>query len=189
MESAARPPSMAPAAFVYAAFAVVVLAALPHLATPLDAFRAAHAGRVLLGQDPVQGLLWGLGLGAVLTALSQGIGRATPWGRRLNRLLARHLAGLHPVDAVLLAGLSALAEELVFRSVLLPYTGLVASSALFGAAHLVPRSGLWPWAAWAAGAGLALGGVALATDGILAPLVAHFTVNAVGLLQFAAIRR
>lgn len=189
MENAARPAPLTPAAFAYAGTCVLVLALLPLLEAPREAFGAPHAGRVLLGRDPVPGLLWGLGLGAVLAAAGQAMTRWTPWGRKLSRLLSRLVGGLHPADALLLAALSGLAEELLFRGVLLPYLGLLASSALFGAAHLVPRQGLWPWSVWAAVAGLALGVLAQATGGLLAPAVAHVAVNAVGLVLLAGRRR
>lgn len=177
-----RPSPLTAAAFAYAGACLLALAVLPYLEAPLETFRAAHHGGVLGGRDPVQGVLWGLGLGAGLAAASQAVTRWTQWGRRLTRLLSRLVVGLHPADAVLLAALSAVAEEIVFRGLLLPYAGLAVSSLAFGAAHMVPRQGLWPWSLWAAAAGFALGWVALATGGLLAPIAAHFAVNAVGLL-------
>ncbi|GAB4272942.1 MAG: hypothetical protein Kow0092_28180 [Deferrisomatales bacterium] len=182
MESSVGSSPLTPAAFAYAGTCVLALALLPHMETPLEVFGASHPGQVFLGRDPVEGLLWGVGLGALLALAGQAATRWTAWGRRLTRLLQRIVGPLHPVDAVLLAGLSSLAEELVFRGVLLPYLGLWISSALFGLAHLIPRDGLWPWSLWAVSAGLLLGWSATATGGLLAPIAAHFTVNAVGLL-------
>ncbi|MDW7710672.1 MAG: CPBP family intramembrane glutamic endopeptidase [Deferrisomatales bacterium] len=185
METPPRPSPLTAAAFAYAGTTVLALAVLPHLETPLETFGAAHAGALLLGREPLQGLLWGLALGGALAAAGQGIIRWTAWGRRLSRILSRIVGSLHPADALLLAGLSALAEEILFRGLLLPYAGLLASSLAFGAAHLIPRQGLWPWSLWAAGAGLALGWITLATGGLLAAISAHFAVNAVGLLLLA----
>ena len=185
LENNPRFPSLAPAAFAYAGVSIIVLALLPRLESPTAVFRAPNAGMLLLGRDPVQGLLWGLGLGVALTSAGQAFTRWTPWGRRFVRLLIRMISPLHPLDALLLAGLSSLGEELVFRGLALPYLGLTASSVLFGLAHLIPRDGLWPWSLWAAAAGGALGWVALATGGLLAPLSAHFLINAVGLLLVA----
>lgn len=190
---AARPPvesttthnTLTPAAVAYAAVCVATLAALPHLQGPLGTFAASHYGQVLLGRDPLQGILWGLGAGGALAAAGRGFTRWTVWGRRLDRLLVRLLGGLHPADALLLAALSSLAEELVFRGLLLPYAGLAVSSGAFGLAHLVPRRGLWPWSVWAVMAGFGLGWLALASGGLLAPIAAHFLVNAVGLLALA----
>lgn len=185
MEQSASATSLTPAVFVYATTCVAALVALPHLQGPLDTFAAIHSGQVLLGLDPLQGLLWGLGTGAILAGAGQGFTRWTAWGRRLDRLLKRLLGGLHPTDAVLLAALSSLAEELVFRGLLLPYAGLAVSAGAFGLAHLVPRRGLWPWSVWAVAAGFGLGWLALASGGLLAPITAHFLVNAVGLLMIS----
>ncbi len=183
VEQTAEPRSpLTAVAFAYAGTAAVALLVLPHLRSPLERFAAPHHGAVVLGWDPGRGLLWGVGVGAALAAAGQAATRFTAWGRRLQAVIGRLVGGIHPADAVLLAALSAAAEELVFRGMLLPYVGLWVSSALFGLAHLVPREGLWPWSAWTAGAGLVLGWVALRTGGLLAPMIAHFLVNAVGLL-------
>ena len=169
-------------AFAYAGTAAVALLVFPHLRAPLDRFGAPYHGAVVLGWDPGRGLLWGLGVGGMLAGAGQAVTRLTVWGRRLQAVIGRLVGGIHPADAVLLAALSAAAEELVFRGMLLPYLGLWVSSLLFGLAHLVPREGLWPWSAWTAGAGVVLGWTALGTGGLLAPITAHFVVNAVGLL-------
>jgi membrane protease YdiL (CAAX protease family) len=88
---------------------------------------------------------------------------------------------LHPLDALLLALLSSFGEELIFRGVLLPYAGLYGSSFIFGLLHLVPRKRMWVWSVWAVAAGLALGWLAVSTGGLMAPTLAHFGVNFVGL--------
>jgi uncharacterized protein len=188
----ARTPFSSPlssVAFVYAGACIVTLAILPHLQGPLRTYDAAHHGGALLGKEPLEGLFWGLGAGGALAAAGQAVTRWTAWGRRFERLLARLMQPLHVGDALLLALLSGLAEELVFRGLALPYLGLVASSLLFGIAHLIPRRGLWPWSVWAAGAGGVLGWTALETGGLLAPIVAHVLVNALGLLLLAGGRK
>lgn len=185
MDEAARTSPSTHAAFAYAGASVLALAALARLEGPVRAFGAPHAGALLLGRDPLQGLLWGLAAGAALTAAGQALTRWTAWGRRLARLLTRALGSLGAAEAVGLAALSSLGEELLFRGLALPYLGLASSSALFGASHLMPRRGLWPWALWAGAAGLALGGLAQATGGLLAPLTAHFVINGIGLLLLA----
>ena len=185
METAPEHSPLGPAAFAYAIAAVLALIVFSQVTAPLEVYESSHAGAALVGRDPLQGIFWGIGLGALLTASSQAASRWTLWGRRLSRLLSRLVGALHPADALLLAGLSSLAEELVFRGLVLPYLGLLGSSALFGLAHVVPRRGLWPWVLWAFGAGLCLGWLALETGGLLAPILAHFTVNAVGLLLLA----
>lgn len=182
METQLRTSPLAYAALVYAAVAAGILILLPHLETPLRAFGAAHAGALFLGHSPLRALLLGAGLGAALAGCGELITRRSAWGRRLVQVLKQYVGGLHPADALLLAALSSLAEELMFRGLLLPYTGVALSSILFGAAHFVPREGLWPWSVWATGAGALFAWSALLTGGLLAPLSAHFAVNAIGLL-------
>ncbi|HUU36549.1 MAG TPA: CPBP family intramembrane glutamic endopeptidase, partial [Vicinamibacterales bacterium] len=63
-------------------------------------------------------------------------------------------------------------EELFFRGWLQPVFGLTAASVAFGLAH-VAGSRMLAFGVWAAGMGVVMGGLALATGGILAPVTAH----------------
>lgn len=189
MENSVSPSSLTLAAFAYAGACLVCLLALGRIEEPLRVYGAAHSGALLLGRDPAQGLLWGVGLGSAAAALGEVVSRWTPWGRLFSRLIERILGTPHPVDAILLAILSGFGEELIFRGIALPYLGLYASACLFGIAHVIPRKGLWPFALWAGANGLALGWLAVATGGLLAPGVAHVLVNAVGLLQLSLRKR
>lgn len=76
-------------------------------------------------------------------------------------------------------------EEWLFRGVLQPMTGLAIASVLFGLAHIGNRSML-AFGVWATGMGLLLGALALATDGLIAPIVAHGVYD---MLALAYIRR
>jgi membrane protease YdiL (CAAX protease family) len=173
---------MGRAAIAYALMTAVCLVLLGRLETPFATYHAATHGQILLGVDLELGLKLGFGVGIALSVLSELLTRFTRWGRMVLRVLKRVVGDLHPLDALLLAALSALGEEFLFRGLALPYFGLVASSLIFGIVHLIPRKGLWVWAVWATGAGFALGGLALHTGGLLASVCAHFTINAVGLL-------
>jgi hypothetical protein len=73
LNKSVQPPRLAPAAFVYAGAFILALGALPHLGAPVTAYRAPHAGALLLGRDPLQGLLWGLVLGGALAAAGQAV--------------------------------------------------------------------------------------------------------------------
>ncbi|NTU59459.1 MAG: CPBP family intramembrane metalloprotease [Deltaproteobacteria bacterium] len=185
MENPAPPSPLTPAAFAYTGACAISLVLLGRLAEPLRVYGAAHGGALLGGRDPVQGLLWGIAAGAAAAALGEAVSRWTSWGRLFSRLMEKLLGTVHPADALLLALLSGFGEELLFRGLALPYLGLYASSALFGLAHVIPRRGLWPLALWAGANGLALGWLAQATGGLLAPTAAHVLVNAAGLLQLA----
>ena len=80
--------------------------------------------------------------------------------------------GLHPVGAIVIGAAAGIGEEWLFRGVLQPVVGLAASSLLFGAAH-VGGLRMLPFGVWATGMGLVMGALALATGGLIAPIVAH----------------
>jgi membrane protease YdiL (CAAX protease family) len=83
--------------------------------------------------------------------------------------------------ACIVGGLVAgLGEEPLFRGVLLPLLsslspaiGLLATAALFGAAHFI-RPSLWLLAVWAAWQGILLGAVYTLTGSLAAVMLAHF---------------
>jgi membrane protease YdiL (CAAX protease family) len=80
--------------------------------------------------------------------------------------------GMHPLGVIVLGAAAGVGEEWLFRGVVQPLTGLVVSSILFGAAHV----GSWrmlPFGVWATGMGVIMGALAIATGGLVAPMVAH----------------
>jgi membrane protease YdiL (CAAX protease family) len=80
--------------------------------------------------------------------------------------------GLHPLGVVAIGAAAGVGEEWLFRGVLQPLVGLVASSVLFGVAH-VGGSRMLPFGVWATVMGLVMGGLAVSTGGLIAPIVAH----------------
>jgi uncharacterized protein len=82
---------------------------------------------------------------------------------------------------LLVAGLSSLGEELLFRGLLVPALGIVASAVLFGLAHQIKGPSRWVWVGWAAAVGGALGLIFALTGSLVGPLIAHAVVNAVNL--------
>jgi membrane protease YdiL (CAAX protease family) len=149
-------------------------------------WREAVLGRSLLLASPVDHVRWahdaGLGLlaGVVVIAISELLSRSTRFGRELAQALAQ-LVGA----CLLLAAASGIGEEAFFRGALQPHLGLLATSILFALAHLVPRRELLPWCAFSFGAGLLLGALYAVTGNLVAPIVTHFTVNAVNLRRLA----
>lgn len=127
------------------------------------------------------------GLGLVLAGgtllLTRALVRRSGWARALHLELrpSVHAAG----DAALaLRGVgSAVAEELVFRALLVPLVGLWVASVAFGAVHLLHGGGrsARSWAASAAVMGLLFGTLYLATGSLLGPIVAHATINVANL--------
>ncbi len=103
------------------------------------------------------------------------------------------LKPLFTVDCLWIGLLPGMSEELLFRGVMLPAlglnaTGLILSSSCFGIMHM-SRLSQWPYAVWACGVGLLLGGSALATGNLLIPIVAHVVTNAVSSLFWQMTRQ
>lgn len=156
----------------------------------LAALLAAWTGHSLLFASPEQaaaGVEWSFdpwlgALGAAgVIALSAGLTAATRWGDALSRELAQLLGPLSTRSCLLLAAASGFAEEALFRGALQPQLGLLGASLLFGLAHFVPRRELLPWTAFTLAAGFGLGALYEVTGNLVAPVVAHFGVNAVNL--------
>ena len=90
---------------------------------------------------------------------------------------------LTPSEALLVAGLSGLGEEVLFRGALLPLAGLPLTTGIFMLAHLPPERRLWPWTASAGVMGLVLGAAAQASGDLVIPVFMHAAINAVGLAR------
>jgi membrane protease YdiL (CAAX protease family) len=101
----------------------------------------------------------------------------TRWARRLHASLRGVWLGKSGLQLALVSGLAAVSEELFFRAALGPAIGFVASSALFGAAHLASRDSSLPWALWAFAMGLLFSGLYLLSGTLLAPIIAHWLIN------------
>lgn len=125
--------------------------------------------------------LLGLAAAFVLARLTIRASRVlverTQWARRLHAGLRGVWLGKSGLELAVVAGLGALSEELFFRAALGPAIGFVASSALFGAAHLATRDSSLPWALWAFAMGLVFSGLYLLSGTLLAPIFAHWLIN------------
>lgn len=128
-------------------------------------------------RDPVLGLA----AGALVIWISAEVTRRTRIGQALARALGAAIGRLERRHCIALAATSAIGEEAFFRGALQPEVGLVWASIAFALAHLVPRRELLPWCAFSLAAGLLLGGLYDATGNLVAPVVAHFAINAVNL--------
>ena len=125
------------------------------------------------------------GLGFLLSLLVIGATRVVvarfSWGRRLHRDLRPMARDLSTGHIFLLAGLSSLGEELLFRGLLLPAIGVGMSAALFGLAHQIAGPSRWVWVGWAMVIGVGLGAIFTATGSLLGALLAHAIMNTVNL--------
>ena len=104
-----------------------------------------------------------------------------PGVRSVRRL---YVEGLKPVfgdlsalEITVISLAAGVGEELLFRGVLQPELGLVPASVIFGLLHM-GGSGTLAFGCWVMVIGGALGGLAVWTGGLLAPIVAHAVYDA-----------
>jgi len=133
------------------------------------------------GSAHLSSLLGGLIFGLIVVASSRFTVQRFGWARRLHLELRPFALGLDATGIVVLALLSALGEELLFRGLLQPWMGLVPQALLFGLVHQMPGPSRWIWVSWALVVGLALGALYDVTGSLLGPIVAHATVNGLNL--------
>jgi uncharacterized protein len=119
---------------------------------------------------------------AVIIALTRVAVRHFAWAQRLHSDLRPVVRDLGLGHILLVAGLSSLGEELLFRGLLVPTIGVWLSSALFGLAHQMKGPSRWVWVGWATAVGLLLGAIFAATGSLVGPLLAHALVNAANLV-------
>lgn len=130
--------------------------------------------------EPLRAALLGLALAAGAVLLSMGMERTVPGVKALSDRFATLLAGATLGDAILLAGLSSVGEELLFRGCLQEAWGFWPATVLFAVVHSGPeRVYLW-WTASALVFGLGLG-VLYENGGLLGPIAMHFGINVVNI--------
>jgi membrane protease YdiL (CAAX protease family) len=135
--------------------------------------------------DLGMGLLAALALAAVWE-LAQ---RRVPSARRLSQELAAAIGPLPVNEALALAALSGLGEELFFRGALQGSIGLWWATAIFAALHTGPGHSFRVWTLLAAAAGFGLGALVIWRQQLLAAIVAHAAFNAVGLVRLSRLAR
>lgn len=142
--------------------------------------------------DPFRDVILGLAGAAVLAAVNYLMLTRAPSNWLVDGVRAVYHEVLVPLfarfglaSAVAVGACAGLGEEWLFRGVLQPLVGWIPASIAFGAAHIGGRSML-AFGAWATGMGLALGGLAIATGGLTAPIVAHGVYD---ILALAYLRR
>ena len=118
----------------------------------------------------------GLLVGMTYVATSRWLIYSTDWGRTLEDellglLKTRERAPFR--DALT----SSAIEELAFRGILLNYVSIWLGAGLFALFHIPTRLGLIPWMLSAFGMGLVFGGLFAAGFSLIAPFMAHFTIN------------
>jgi membrane protease YdiL (CAAX protease family) len=157
----------------------------------------AAALSVALGQGPVSMPGWlgiggpaaaalvsaggGVCVGAVTVATTRVLVRRASWARALHEALRPAVNGAADGWLFALAAASAVAEELLFRGLLVPMLGVVLPSILFGLLHQVRGPARWGWMAWATLMGLLFAVLYAATGSLVGPIVAHLMINGANL--------
>jgi len=134
-------------------------------------------------------LLAGLAAGGALIGVWELATRRLTLARRLEGELGRLLGRLEPTEVVGLAVFSGFAEELFFRGAVQGSWGWLWGTLLFAVVHTGPGPAFRLWTVFAAVAGGLFGGLVLWSGNLLAPMAAHFLVNAVNLGRVSAGRR
>ncbi len=125
--------------------------------------------------------LAGIGIGLVIVALCHVGLRALNSVEIGAQGLARIIGPISTKEAIYLAAMSAVGEELLFRGALWEHLGLIGTTFLFGLVHVIPRKDLWGYPLFALVAGLLLGVLRESSGSVFPPILAHFTVNALNL--------
>jgi len=131
-------------------------------------------------------LLLGLGAGLLVLGFWGLTARFLPIARRLEEQLAAVLGPLRAADAIALAVLSGFAEELFFRGAVQGSWGWLLATLLFALLHSGPGPAFRFWTLFAAVAGGLFGALMAWRGNLLAPVVAHFLVNAVNLRRLTS---
>lgn len=119
----------------------------------------------------------GAGAGLLVVLASRLMDWAFAWARTLGDNLKRLLGELDGTRILVLAVASSIGEEMLFRGLLQPALGLHLSSLIFGLLHKGPDKTYLPWTIMAVGMGYAFGLMFFYTGSLLAPILAHFTIN------------
>lgn len=128
---------------------------------------------------------FGVAFGAFAVVCTRAVGRFG-WAQRLHVALRPVARGLSPSAIVVLAGLSALGEELLFRGLLGPLLGVLPQALVFGVAHQVPGPSRWVWVLWATVMGLAFGALFQLSGSLVGPILGHALINALNLSYLKA---
>lgn len=179
---APRPSSRRPR---YRALALLVYGGMLACAAGIAWARDESLVRRTAEVGPLDSLAASLAAGTALAALTIALTRVvvhrTGWGKTLRQDFRTLLADATPGDALWLALVSGVGEEILFRGALLPWWGLAASSFAFGALHVGPSRRFWIWTVWATATGAVLGAIYEASGRLEGAILAHVLINTVNL--------
>jgi membrane protease YdiL (CAAX protease family) len=146
-------------------------------------FEWSDASRISSAAATVIGLVVAAALAAIQFVLLRVVPERGPV-RALRRLYRELLFPLFrastPIEIAVISMLAGVGEEVLFRGAMQPEWGLIVTSVIFGLFHIGGRLTV-ALGIWAACTGALLGWLAIATGGLLAPIVAHIAYDALAL--------
>ncbi len=174
-------PSVAGALWVLLAYSLFIVGA-----GLVAALNARYWGAPLV---PVAGGTPWAGVAAVaLAALVVGTNSLAVRWRPLGEVQAelasavRPLLGLGPWPLALVSGV---AEEWVFRGILMPFVGLWFQGLVFGVLHWPAVRRLWPWTLWAVVMGWLLGALTEYAGALWPAMLTHALINGLSLTRLS----
>ena len=129
---------------------------------------------------------FGAGLGLAVFIVDQVLERFVAKFKAMSQAFIELLGKMTTSQALILAFTSSVGEEIFFRGFLQSWLGLTAASILFGLMHIAPDRRLWFWPVMAIAMGFGFGWLFEYTGDVLAPIIAHFTINYFGLMALSA---
>ncbi|MBI4041235.1 MAG: CPBP family intramembrane metalloprotease [Deltaproteobacteria bacterium] len=110
-------------------------------------------------------------------ALSNMCSEKTEWGKKLVELFASFLTPSSNTTIFILALMSSLGEEILFRGAVQNQFGLIVASLLFGLMHFPIKPIMMPWTLTAVIMGFVLGALYQYAGNLMAPILLHFLIN------------
>ncbi len=136
--------------------------------------------------DWPRSLAIGAAAGLLIVGVTMLFSRSFAWARRLEGEFGWMLGCQRGWEIAWIALLSGAAEEYLFRGALQHKFGLWIAAAVFGVIHWPLNRNFWMWPLFSGVIGLGLGGLAMWTQSIVAPVTAHVLVNYVNLRRIAS---
>lgn len=103
--------------------------------------------------------------------------------RELKSIIMQVLGKVSVPMAIYLSLVTSIGEELMFRGAIQPFAGIFLTSVLFGMLHMGHKGLISAWSIWAFIAGYLLGWMYEETTSMWPPIIAHFGVNMVSILN------
>lgn len=139
---------------------------------------------LLEAENPGAEIAMGAAAGVAMAGVWALVRRWSPRARSLESEFGWLLGDHRPAEMAILALLSGMAEEVLFRGALQQSVGYPFATLIFALAHPPFNSRVSAWPVFAGAAGAVLGALAEWTGRLVAPIAAHAVLNLTNLLFF-----